>query len=154
MSKIIVVYDSYFGNTEKIAREIGKALGNDVQVKSSKEIKIEMLSELDYFIVGATTRAFKPSDPIKYFLKTIPSGELNGVKVASFDTRMDPKDVGNPILKFMARLFGYAAEPIAKPFPVAAVVLPSESRASVFFRTSSPRPAISALPPALSAIGP
>ena len=47
-----------------------------------------------------------------------------------------------------------AAEPIANPLPVAAVVLPSASRASVLLRTSSPRPAISALPPALSAIGP
>ena len=47
-----------------------------------------------------------------------------------------------------------AAEPMANPFPVAAVVLPNESRASVRLRTSSPNPLISALPPALSAIGP
>ena len=47
-----------------------------------------------------------------------------------------------------------AAEPMAKPFPVAAVVLPRASSASVFFLTSSPNPLISALPPALSAIGP
>ena len=45
--------------------------------------------------------------------------------------------------------------PVAEaPLPVAAVVLPSESRASVRLRTSSPSPLISALPPALSAIGP
>ena len=47
-----------------------------------------------------------------------------------------------------------AAEPIAKPLPVAAVVLPSPSRASVLSLTSSGSPDISALPPALSAIGP
>ena len=47
-----------------------------------------------------------------------------------------------------------AAEPIAKPFPVAAVVFPRESRASVLSRTSSPSSDISAIPPALSAIGP
>ena len=47
-----------------------------------------------------------------------------------------------------------AAEPIAKPLPVAAVVLPKESSASVRLRTSLPKPDISALPPALSAIGP
>ncbi len=47
-----------------------------------------------------------------------------------------------------------AAEPMAKPLPVAAVVLPNESRASVRLRTSGPNPLISALPPALSAIGP
>ena len=47
-----------------------------------------------------------------------------------------------------------AAAPIANPFPIAAVVLPSSSRESVIFLVSSPSPAISAIPPALSAIGP
>lgn len=39
-------------------------------------------------------------------------------------------------------------------FPMAAVVLPAESRASVLSLTSSPMPDISAIPPALSEIGP
>ena len=47
-----------------------------------------------------------------------------------------------------------AADPIAKPFPVAAVVLPSESSASVRSLTSAGKWAISAIPPALSATGP
>ena len=47
-----------------------------------------------------------------------------------------------------------AAEPIAKPLHVAAVVLPNEYKASVRFLTSEPRPLISAFPPALSANGP
>lgn len=114
MSKILVVYDSYFGNTEKIAKEIGKTLRDDIPVNRPSDVPDVKLSELDFLIIGAPTRAFRPSDAIKDFLKTIPSGALKGVKVASFDTRMDPKDVGNPILKLMASLFGYAAEPIAK----------------------------------------
>ena len=47
-----------------------------------------------------------------------------------------------------------AAAPIANPLPIAAVVLPSSSRESVILRVSSPNPAISAMPPALSATGP
>ena len=46
------------------------------------------------------------------------------------------------------------AEPMAKPLPVAAVVLPSESSASVRSRTSGSRCACSAMAPALSATGP
>ena len=46
------------------------------------------------------------------------------------------------------------AAPIAKPLPMAAVVLPAESRMSVRRRTSDSRPTISAIPPALSATGP
>ncbi len=46
------------------------------------------------------------------------------------------------------------AEPIAKPFPIAAVVLPAESNMSVLYLTLASSSAISAIPPALSLIGP
>ena len=43
---------------------------------------------------------------------------------------------------------------MAKPLPVAAVVLPTASKLSVRSRTSAGKWLISAIPPALSAIGP
>ncbi len=43
---------------------------------------------------------------------------------------------------------------MAKPLPIAAVVLPRASNPSVIFLVSEPRPAISVIPPALSATGP
>ena len=47
-----------------------------------------------------------------------------------------------------------AAEAMAKPLPLAAVVFPTASKISVFSRTSAGSSLISAIPPALSAIGP
>ncbi len=47
-----------------------------------------------------------------------------------------------------------AAEPMAKPFPMAAVVLPTASSLSVRWRTSAGNSLISAMPPALSEMGP
>lgn len=46
-----------------------------------------------------------------------------------------------------------AADPMANPFPMAAVVFPAASRASVSFLMLA-MPAISASPPALSEMGP
>jgi len=46
------------------------------------------------------------------------------------------------------------ADPIAKPLPIAAVVLPAASNLSVIYLMLGSRPAISAIPPALSEIGP
>ena len=46
------------------------------------------------------------------------------------------------------------ADPTANPLPMAAVVLPTASRLSVILRTSGGSSAISAIPPALSAMGP
>ena len=47
-----------------------------------------------------------------------------------------------------------AALPIANPFPIAAVVFPAASSPSVIYLTSGPSDAISAIPPALSLMGP
>ena len=47
-----------------------------------------------------------------------------------------------------------AADPMAKPLPMAAVVLPTASSASVRSRTNGSQRLISAMPPALSATGP
>ena len=47
-----------------------------------------------------------------------------------------------------------AADAIANPLPIAAVVLPTASNSSVLCLTSAGSSAISAIPPALSEIGP
>lgn len=111
MKKALIVYDSMFGNTEKVAQAIGGALGT--QVVRVGDIKPEHLVGLDILIVGSPTQAFQALKPIKAFLKDIPAGALKGVKVAAFDTRADVQEVGSRILTLFVKLFGYAAEPIA-----------------------------------------
>ncbi len=111
--KTLVLYDTYFGNTEKVAKSIGEAFGEDTQVLSVKDVSLDQLKGLDYLIVGSPTRAFKPTKDTTDFLNKLPSGTLSGVKVAAFDTRMDVKKVNNKVLTFMESIFGYAAKPIA-----------------------------------------
>jgi flavodoxin len=108
--KSLVIYDSYFGNTERVAKTIAQELGtNAVNVKEFQNTQLE---DLELLIVGSPTRAFSPSVNVKTFLKTLPN--IEGIKVAAFDTRMDVKDDMPGILKFMVRIFGYAADPILK----------------------------------------
>jgi len=112
--KALIVYDSFFGNTEKIALAIGKAFGNakEVTICKAVDVKPNMLDGLDYLIVGSPTRAFSPSPATKSFLKGIPSKQLAGVKVTAFDTRIAMTDKVPGFLRFMAKLFGYADKPI------------------------------------------
>lgn len=109
--KTLVVYDSVFGNTEKVALRIGEVLGAET-VKIT-EINQDQLNGLDCLVVGSPTRGFKPTKPTTNILKGIPSSSLSGVKVAAFDTRMDIEKVGNVVLSFMVRFFGFADKPIA-----------------------------------------
>jgi flavodoxin len=110
--KALVVYDSFFGNTEKIAQAVGSALGDAAVVKVA-DFKPEMLQEVELLAVGSPTRAFQASPGIKTFLKNLQKDSLKGVKVAGFDTRMDIDEKTPGFLKIMVKIFGYAAEPIA-----------------------------------------
>jgi len=111
--KTLVLYDTYFGNTEKVAQAIGEAIGEDAQVMSVKEASYEQLKGLDCLVVGSPTRAFKPTKETTDWLNKLSSGALSNIKVAAFDTRMDVKKVNNRVLTFMESIFGYAAKPIA-----------------------------------------
>jgi flavodoxin len=114
--KTLIVYDSVFGNTEKIAQAIGRSLdlGGDVETRRVGEVKPGGLGGTNLLIVGSPTRAFRPTKAITAFLHRIPRGNLAGVRTAVFDTRIDVKEVHSAVLTFFASIFGFAAEAIAK----------------------------------------
>jgi len=114
--KVLIVYDSVFGNTEKIAQVIGNAMGSQAEVNILRvgNVKQENLRGLDVLIVGSPTRAFKPTKEIINFLNGFPKNGLKGVKVAAFDTRFTMSAIEESrVLPFLVRLFGYAAKPIS-----------------------------------------
>jgi len=113
--KALVIYDSYFGNTEQIAQAIGNVLGSQEDVGTLRvgNLKPEQLTGLELLIVGSPTRGFRPTAAITKRLRSIPTNGLSGVKVAAFDTRISIADMGPAILRFLAGLFGYAAKPIS-----------------------------------------
>ena len=114
--KALVVYDSAFGNTEKIAQAIGSALGSPEAVETVRvgDVKPEQLVGVTLLVVGSPTQKFSPLASINSFLRNIPRDGLRGVKVAAFDTRIPESQIEEVrILAFFVRIFGYAAEPIA-----------------------------------------
>ncbi len=111
--KILVVYESFFGNTEIIARLVAETLGR-IPLKKASAAKPEDLQGVEALIVGSPTRAFSYTPGIRNFLKIIPANSLNGVKIAAFDTRVDERDIRSGLLRFLIKLFGYAAEPLTK----------------------------------------
>jgi flavodoxin len=64
--KAMVIYDSIFGNTEKVAEAIGKAIGSEAEqnvVKVSDDGAVR-LQGVDVLIVGSPTRGFRPTEGI------------------------------------------------------------------------------------------
>jgi len=109
--KALVIYDSVFGNTEKIARAVGE--GIVAQVVKVDALQDGALAGVALLLVGSPTRAFRPTEGIQKFLRGLPKNALEGISVGGFDTRADVATVNNRVLTSMVKVFGYAAEPIA-----------------------------------------
>jgi flavodoxin I len=118
--KGLIVYDSVYGNTEKIARAIYEVLGNreELTIMRVGGVNPKQFSELDLFIIGSPTQRFQSMPAISNLLKEIPPNGLKGVKVTAFDTRMTEKQINEtPVLAFFVKLFGrsaYAAKSMAE----------------------------------------
>ena len=102
--KALIVYDSVYGNTEKIARAIAEAItpSNEVKVLRAGEANPSELASIDLLIVGSPTHGGRPTPAVQNLLNKAP--KLQGIKVAAFDTRIPTK---------LVRVFGYAAGRIA-----------------------------------------
>jgi flavodoxin I len=101
--KVLIVYDSVYGNTEEIARAIGGAISGDVQVLRAGEAVLAALQSVDLLIVGSPTQGGRATQPVRDFIDRV-SPDIKGVNVAAFDTRLSTRWVG---------VFGYAAGRIA-----------------------------------------
>ena len=93
--KALVIYDSVFGNTEKIALAVGEGAG--AQVVKVDALQDGALAGVELLLVGSPTRGFRPTEGIQKFLKGLPKGSLAGVAVGGFDTRMDVDEVNNKV---------------------------------------------------------
>lgn len=104
--KALIVYDSVYGNTERIARAIAEAItpSNEVKVLRVGEANPAELKATELLIVGSPTHGGRPTPAVQALLNKVPELSLKGVKVAAFDTRITKKLVG---------MFGYAAGRIA-----------------------------------------
>jgi flavodoxin I len=114
--KSLILYDSYFGCTEKIAKSIENSLQNydKVELCQIRKATQQMLEGLNFLIIGSPTRGFRPSKSVIDFLNSIPSKSLKGVKAASFDTRIELETIKSGILRYIVDKSGYAAKTISK----------------------------------------
>jgi len=86
--KTLVIYDTNYGNTKKIAKAIASKLGKDTKTNSLKNFKTKNLKGIDVLVVGCPVIAWNPTEKMNRFLAGLKDNELAGIKAASFDTRM------------------------------------------------------------------
>jgi len=117
----LVVYESKFGNTQKVAKVIAKGLGSHglARIVSVEDPYALALDAVDLLVIGGPTQAHGMSPAMRVYLEALISRAPAGMRAAIFDTR----------LKGPGFLWGSAAKAIADQLRKAGFVLgaPAES---------------------------
>ncbi len=126
----IVIYDSKFGNTEKVARSLADGLkmaGVATICVSTNEVQAETLKSCDLIAIGAPTQMFTASKPMKdslVKLENVPG--LRGKHGFAFDT------------KFNGRLSGSASKFIEKKMEDLGFELVRPRQSAIVDKTEGP----------------
>ncbi len=86
----LVVYDSQYGNTERIAQAIAGALS---AAGPSRAVRVTatdpgQLQGVDLLVLGSPTQGWKPTPAMQSYVERLSPASLSGLQTACFDTRM------------------------------------------------------------------
>jgi flavorubredoxin len=98
MSKALVIYDTKFGNTEKVANALVQGLAAQGIIAESvnvDRVAIDRLSEYDALLIGGPTHRQKMSEPMAMFLDKLNKSLVKGKAGFSFDTKVEHRFAGS-----------------------------------------------------------
>ena len=94
MARVIVVYETKYGNTRIAAEEIiggmGEVSGIEVHLCQPKELDWDSITGYDAIIIGSPTHAGRPTMGIRRFIGRLGKLRIEGKMTAVFDLRLSP----------------------------------------------------------------
>ena len=103
--KVLVVYDSKWGNTESIAKAVAAGIGKNAKAIKVHDLETSKTETMDLLIIGSPVIGGKPTKSIQEFLKKLSQTMDKKMRIATFDTRMTMK---------FAKKLGFAAVRMAE----------------------------------------
>ena len=122
--KAVVIYDTRFGNTKKIAKALARGIeeqGVTVVCLKVEDVDPDTLGEYDFLALGGPTHAFGISKPMKDFLTKLETVDLRAKKAFAFDTKTGSRFWGSAAKGIEKRLKRFGMN-IIKPYDNAIVL--------------------------------
>jgi flavorubredoxin len=107
--KAIVLYDTLFGNTEKVAKSLAKGLRDraiEVDCVNITSVLVGDIPKYDLLALGSPTREFTAAKPMKQFISVLKGTDLRGKLGFAFDTRIDNRLSGSAAKYIEGKLVG------------------------------------------------
>jgi len=98
MGRAVVVYDTKFGNTERLANALAEGLkkqGVEVDCVKVDVVDVSKLADYGLLVVGGPIHAFGISKPMKDFIEKLKNVDLRGKKAFAFDTKLKSRIAGS-----------------------------------------------------------
>jgi len=111
--KSIIIFDSNYGSTKKIADIIAKTL--DAKSISVVDVSDDDLKNLDLLIIGSPIIGWMPTQKMQTFLSKLDQEKISGIKFATFDTRVKLFIHGDAMKKIASKLTSLGAIQITAP---------------------------------------
>jgi flavodoxin len=111
--KVLIVYDSNFGNTKIVADTIADVM--HTKAVSVSDITNNYLRDIELLLVGSPINGWKPTQRITNWLHSVTKDQLKKVDAAGFDTRVTMFFHGDAAGKITKMLKNAGANIIADP---------------------------------------
>ncbi|MGB9683605.1 MAG: flavodoxin family protein [Candidatus Bathyarchaeales archaeon] len=107
MARVVVVFESRYGNTKRVAESIIDGIngvgGVEVSLKELKEVDFKGIPSYDAILIGSPNHFGEPTRDIRGFIDKLSELTLEGKKFAVFDTYMG-KDFEKAVKKMEKRI--------------------------------------------------
>jgi len=107
LAKVIVVYESKYGNTKLVAEKIIEGMrqveGIETVLSELKEVNLEKIPAYDAILVGCPNHFGEPTRSVKKFIDKLGKIRLKGKLFAVFDTYIG-KDFEKAVKKMEKRI--------------------------------------------------
>ncbi len=108
LAKVIVVYESLFGNTRMVAESIiegmSKVSGIETTLSKPKEVDLDQLTKYDAILVGSPNYIGGAAVSIRRFIGKLEKINLGGRLIAVFDTYAADRDLEKVVKKMEKRI--------------------------------------------------
>ena len=100
--KAVIIYDTQFGNTKRVAEAIARILNANLFAVS--EVQFDQLQDYELFIFGSPIHAWNMSAGMKELMKNLRGTSFAGKKAVAFDTKINSRFAGSATQKIEKQL--------------------------------------------------
>ncbi|MEM2387315.1 MAG: flavodoxin domain-containing protein [Candidatus Bathyarchaeia archaeon] len=92
MAKVLIVFESRYGNTKRVAESITEGIkendGIEVSLRELKDVDLKEIPFYDTILIGSPNHVGGPTRGVRSFIDKLGDLRLDGMKYAVFDTYM------------------------------------------------------------------